>query len=61
MDEAASSGVGAAAQVLDLHALKAFAPDRRVRRMLFESDQLARGVIMFVTVNPKMLGDGPHG
>ena len=28
------------AQVFDLHALKAFAPDKRVRKMLFKSDQL---------------------
>jgi len=28
------------AQVFDLHALKAFAPDRRVRKMLFKTDQL---------------------
>ena len=29
-----------AAQVFDLHALKAFAPDKRVRKMLFKTDQL---------------------
>src|SRR3989454_582418 len=28
------------AQVFDLHALKAFAPDTRVRKMLFKTDQL---------------------
>jgi quercetin dioxygenase-like cupin family protein len=28
------------ARVFDLHALKAFAPDKRVRRMLFKTDQL---------------------
>src|SRR5437879_9732463 len=27
-------------QVLDLHALKDFAPDKRVRKMLFKTDQL---------------------
>src|SRR3989449_11782869 len=41
MDEqvavAATTGV---AQVFDLHALKAFAPDKRVRKMLFNTDQL---------------------
>src|SRR2546427_13187789 len=41
MDEdvavAAATGV---AQVFDLHALKAFAGDKRVRKMLFKSDQL---------------------
>lgn len=34
---AATTGV---AQLFDLHALKAFAPDKRVRKMLFKSDQL---------------------
>ena len=28
------------AHVFDLHALKAFAPDKRVRKMLFKTDQL---------------------
>ena len=28
------------AQVFDLHALKDFAPDKRVRKMLFKTDQL---------------------
>jgi quercetin dioxygenase-like cupin family protein len=30
----------AAAEVFDLHALKDFAPDKRVRKMLFKTDQL---------------------
>jgi len=34
---AVSAGV---AQLFDLHALKAFAPDRRVRKMLFKTNQL---------------------
>src|SRR5437879_10682420 len=34
---AAPTGV---AQVVDLHALKAFAPDKRVRKMLFKTEQL---------------------
>jgi quercetin dioxygenase-like cupin family protein len=40
MDETASAVVTGVAQVFDLHALKAFAPDRRVRTMLFKTDQL---------------------
>lgn len=28
------------AEVFDLHALKAFAPDKRVRKLLFKTDQL---------------------
>jgi quercetin dioxygenase-like cupin family protein len=33
----AATGVS---QVFDLHALKAFAPDKRVRKMLFKTEQL---------------------
>jgi quercetin dioxygenase-like cupin family protein len=36
----APAAVRGVAQVFDLHALKAFAPDKRVRRMLFKTDQL---------------------
>ena len=39
-DETAVATVTGVAQMFDLHALKAFAPDKRVRRMLFKSDQL---------------------
>jgi quercetin dioxygenase-like cupin family protein len=40
MDAAAVATVTGVAQVLDLHALKAFAQDKRVRKMLFKTDQL---------------------
>ena len=40
MDETAVEAVTGVAQVFDLHALKEFAPDRRVRKMLFKTDQL---------------------
>ena len=40
MDETASAVGTGVAQVFDLHALKAFAPDKRVRTMLFKTDQL---------------------
>jgi len=40
MDETATARVAGVAQVFDLHALKAFAPDKRVRKMLFKTDQL---------------------
>ena len=39
-DETATATVAGCAQVFDLHALKAFAPDKRVRKMLFKTDQL---------------------
>jgi len=40
MDDPAAPETIGVAQVFDLHALKAFAPDRRVRKMLFKTDQL---------------------
>ena len=40
MDETAVAAVTGVAQVFDLHALKTFAPDKRVRKMLFKTDQL---------------------
>jgi len=40
MDEAAGTTVKGVAQLFDLHALKDFAPDKRVRKLLFKSDQL---------------------
>jgi quercetin dioxygenase-like cupin family protein len=39
-DESATAITTGVAQVFDLHALKAFAPDKRVRKMLFKTDQL---------------------
>ena len=40
MDETAEPTTTGVAKVFDLHALKAFAPERRVRKMLFKTDQL---------------------
>jgi quercetin dioxygenase-like cupin family protein len=40
MDETAVATIAGVAQVFDLHALKAFSPDKRVRKMLFKTDQL---------------------
>ena len=40
MDETAVASVNGVAQVFDLHALKGFAPEKRVRKMLFKTDQL---------------------
>jgi len=39
-EEVAAGTTTGVAQVFDLHALKAFAGDKRVRRMLFKTDQL---------------------
>jgi quercetin dioxygenase-like cupin family protein len=39
-DEAAVATRRAVAEVFDLHGLKAFAADKRVRKMLFKTDQL---------------------
>ena len=40
MDETATATTKGVAQLFDLHALKAFAADKRVRKMLFKTDQL---------------------
>ncbi len=40
MDDTDTTTVTGVAQVFDLHALKAFAPDQRVRTMLCNTDQL---------------------
>ena len=39
-DEAAAGTVAGVAQVFDLNGLKGFAPDKRVRKMLFKTEQL---------------------
>jgi quercetin dioxygenase-like cupin family protein len=39
-DEIAVAAASGVAQVFDLHGLKAFAADKRVRKMLFKTDQL---------------------
>ena len=39
-DEVAAGTTTGVAQVFDLHALKAFTPDKRVRKMLFKTEQL---------------------
>src|SRR5437899_11176069 len=40
MDETAVAATTGVARVFDLNALKAFAADKRVRKMLFKTDQL---------------------
>jgi quercetin dioxygenase-like cupin family protein len=40
MDQTATPTTTGVARVFDLHALKSFAPDKRVRTMLFKTDQL---------------------
>jgi quercetin dioxygenase-like cupin family protein len=47
MDEIGTRMVTGAAHVFDLHALKAFAPDKRVRRMLFKTDQLWSEIVCY--------------
>jgi quercetin dioxygenase-like cupin family protein len=39
-DAVAFAAMTGIAQVFDLHAMKDFAPDKRVRKMLFKTDQL---------------------
>jgi len=40
MEQTATATRSRGAQVFDLHALKAFAPDQRVRKLLFKTEQL---------------------
>jgi quercetin dioxygenase-like cupin family protein len=40
MDETAVATTAGVAQLFELHRLKEFAPDKRVRKMLFKTDQL---------------------
>jgi len=40
MDDTGAATATGVAQVFDLHTLKAFAADKRVRRLLFKTDQL---------------------
>ena len=47
MDETATAIDVGVAQVFDLHALKAFAPDKRVRKMLFKTDQLWSEIVCY--------------
>ena len=47
MDETAVAAVQGVAQVFDLHALKDFAPDKRVRKMLFKTDQLWSEIVCY--------------
>jgi quercetin dioxygenase-like cupin family protein len=47
MDETATPRATGVAQVFDLHALKDFAPDKRVRKMLFKTDQLWSEIVCY--------------
>jgi quercetin dioxygenase-like cupin family protein len=46
MDDTAATAAGVA-QVFDLHAVKTFAPDKRVRKMLFKTDQLWSEIVCY--------------
>ena len=46
-DEIAAGTTTGVAQVFDLHALKAFAGDKRVRKMLFKTDQLWSEIVCY--------------
>ncbi|HEY7039777.1 MAG TPA: cupin domain-containing protein [Methylomirabilota bacterium] len=47
MDETATPRATGVAQVFDLHALKDFASDKRVRKMLFKTDQLWSEIVCY--------------
>lgn len=46
MDDTVATATGVA-QVFDLHAVKTFAPDKRVRKMLFKTDQLWSEIVCY--------------
>jgi len=46
-EEARPGGSPDAADVFDIHALKAFAPDKRVRKMLFKTPQLWSEIVCY--------------
>src|SRR5258705_12799872 len=50
-----TSRVTGVAQVFDLHALKAFAPDKRVRKMLFKTDQLWSEIACYEPGQPTVM------
>ena len=47
MGETAVARASGVAQVFDLHELKVFAPDKRVRKMLFKTDQLWSEIVCY--------------
>src|SRR5258707_10080403 len=61
MDETATARVTGVAQVFDLHALKAFAPDRRVRKMLFKTDQLWSEIACYQPRPSTVMHQHPRG
>src|ERR1700693_215663 len=44
VEKTGTSRVAGVSQVFDLHALKAFTPDKGVRKMLFKTDQVWSGI-----------------
>ena len=60
MDEAAVPTTQGVAQVFDLHALKDFAADKRVRKMLFKSDQLWSEIACYEPGQSTMMHQHPR-
>lgn len=60
MDDETATVTGCA-QVFDLHALKAFAPDTRVRTMLFKSDQLWSEIACYEPGQSTVMHQHPEG
>jgi quercetin dioxygenase-like cupin family protein len=46
-DTVATATAAGVAQVFDLHGVKTFAPDKRVRKMLFKTDQLWSEIVCY--------------
>ena len=60
MDETAVERVTGAVEVFDLHALKGFAPDKRVRKMLFKTDQLWSEIACYEPGQSTAMHQHPH-
>ena len=60
MDETAVARVTGVAQVFDLHALKGFAPDKRVRKMLFKTEQLWSEIACYEPGQSTPMHQHPH-
>ena len=60
MEETAVASVTGVAEVFDLHALKAFAPDKRVRKMLFKTGQLWSEIACYEPGQSTVMHQHPH-
>ena len=60
MDETAVATTTGVAQVFDLNRLKAFAADKRVRKLLFKTDQLLSEIACYEPVQSTVMHSHPR-